>query len=155
VLPGQLALRGGKGTVYEGGIRVPAVLRWPGVISPGTKCDQLISAQDLFPTFSAAAGIKPANQKFFDGVNLWLSIVENKPMKRSPVIVGGSSGEFAVLHGKWKLIWSRQQISLFDLKEDPIESQDISVQHPLMVAELADALASVLKSPSKLDRHGQ
>ncbi len=155
VLPGQLALRGGKGTVYEGGIRVPAVLRWPGVISPGTKCDQLISAQDLFPTFSAAAGIKPANQKLFDGVNLWPSIVENKPMKRSPVIVGGSSGEFAVLHGKWKLIWSRQQIRLFDLKEDPIEAQDISVQHPLMVAELADALASVLKSPSKLDRHGQ
>ena len=155
VLPEQLALRGGKGTVLEGGVRVPAVLRWPGVIRPGTKCDQLISAQDLFPTFSAAAGIKPANQKPFDGVDCWPSIVENKPMKRPPVIVGGSSGEFAVLHDKWKLIWSRQQISLFDLKSDPIEAQEVSVKHPLLVAELADALTSILTSPTKSDRNGQ
>ena len=141
--------------MLEGGIRVPAVLRWPGVIRAGAKCDQLISAQDLLPTFAAAAGIKPANQKPLDGVNCWPAIVENKPMKRLPVIVAGSSGEFAVLHGQWKLVWNRQQISLFDVKEDPIEAQDVSVDHPLMVAELAAALAPLITTPSGSNRHGQ
>jgi len=152
---GQLALRGGKGSVLEGGIRVPAVLRWPGVIRAGTKCNQLISAQDLFPTFATAAGIKSVNQKQFDGVNCWPAIVQNKPMKRPPVIVGGSLGEFAVLHDQWKLIWNRQQISLFDVKEDPFEAHDVSVDHPLTVAELADALRQVTTPPFGLERDGQ
>ena len=154
-LPGQLALRGGKGSVLEGGIRVPAVLRWPGVIRAGTKCNQLISAQDLLPTFAAAAGIKLANQKPLDGVNCWPAIVQNRPMKRSPVIVAGPSGEFAVLHDQWKLIWDRQQISLFDVKEDPIEAHDVSVDHPLKVAELADALAPLMIPPSGSNRQGR
>lgn len=154
-LPGQLALRGGKGSVLEGGIRVPAVLRWPGVIRAGTKCNQLISAQDLLPTFAAAAGIKSANQKPLDGVNCWPAIVQNKAMKRSPVIVAGPSGEFAVLHDQWKLIWDRQQISLFDVKEDPIETHDVSVDHPLKVAELADALAPLMIPPSGSNQQGQ
>ena len=154
-LPGQLALRGGKGSVLEGGIRVPAVLRWPGVIRAGTKCNQLISAQDLLPTFAAAAGIKSANRKPLDGVNCWPAIVQNKAMKRPPVIVAGPSGEFAVLHDQWKLIWNRQQISLFDVKEDPIETHDVSVDHPLKVAELADALAPLMIPPSGSNRQGQ
>ena len=154
-LPGQLALRGGKGSVLEGGIRVPAVLRWPGVIRAGTKCNQLISAQDLLPTFAAAAGIKSANQKLLDGVNCWPAIVQNKAMKRPPVIVAGPSGEFAVLHDQWKLIWNRQQISLFDVKEDPIETHDVSVDHPLKVAELADALAPLMIPPSGSNQQGK
>ena len=144
-LPGQLALRGGKGSVLEGGIRVPAVLRWPGVIRAGTKCDQLISAQDIFPTFAAAAGIKPANQKPLDGVNCWPAIVENKPMKRPPVIVVGPSGEFAVLHGQWKLTWSQRQVSLYNVKDDPTESRDVTLDHLETVAKLADALAPFSK----------
>ena len=151
---GQLALRGGKGSVLEGGIRVPAVLRWSGVIRPGTKCDHLISAQDLFPTFSAAAGIKPANQKQFDGVNCWPAIAQNKPMKRSPVIVGGSSGEFSVLHGQWKLTWSQQQVSLYNVKDDPTESRDVTLDHPETVAMLADALVPFSKLNISNQRRG-
>ncbi len=144
-LPGQLALRGGKGSVLEGGIRVPAVLRWPGVIRPGTKCGQLISAQDLFPTFSAAAGIKPANQKQFDGVNCWSAIVQNKAMKRPPVIVAGPSGEFAVLHDQWKLTWSPRQMNLYNVKDDPTESKDVILDHPEIAANLAGALVPFSK----------
>jgi len=142
---GQLGLRGGKGSVLEGGIRVPAVLRWPGVIRPGTKCDQLISAQDLFPTFSAAVGIKPANQKQFDGVNCWSAIIQNKSMKRPPVIVAGPFGQFAVLHDQWKLTWSQQQVSLYNVKDDPTESRDVTLDHPETVAMLAGALVPLSK----------
>jgi arylsulfatase A-like enzyme len=144
-LPGQLALRGGKGSVLEGGIRVPAVLRWPGVIRAGTKCNQLISAQDLFPTFAAAAGIKPANQKPFDGVNCWPAIIQNKPMKRPPVIVAGPSGDFAVLHDQWKLTWGQGQVSLYNVKDDPTESKDVILNHPETAAKLADNLAPFSK----------
>jgi len=148
---GQLALRGGKGSVLEGGIRVPAVIRWPGVIRAGSKCSQLISAQDLLPTFAAAAGIEPANKKPLDGVNCWPALRENKIIKRSPVVVAGQGGEFAVLHENWKLLWSRGQASLFDLKTDPTEERDVSVDHPLTVAELADALTPFLTPASQTD----
>ncbi|MDC0143579.1 sulfatase-like hydrolase/transferase [Verrucomicrobia bacterium] len=144
-LPGQLALRGGKGSVLEGGIRVPAVLRWPGVIRAGTKCNQLISVQDLFPTFAAAAGIKPANQKLFDGVNCWPAIRQNKPMKRPPVIVAGPFGDFAVLHDQWKLTWGQGQVSLYNVKDDPAESKDVILDHPEVAANLADNLAPFSK----------
>jgi arylsulfatase A-like enzyme len=144
-LPGQLALRGGKGSVLEGGIRVPAVLRWPGVIRAGTKCNQLISAQDLFPTFAAAAGIEPANQKPLDGVNCWPAIVQNKAMKRPPVIVAGPSGDFAVLHDQWKLTWGQGQVSLYNVKDDPTESKDVILNHPETAAKLADNLAPFSK----------
>jgi arylsulfatase A-like enzyme len=144
-LPGQLALRGGKGSVLEGGIRVPAVLRWPGVIRAGTKCNQLISAQDLLPTFAAAAGIKSANQKPLDGVNCWPAIVQNKAMKRPPVIVAGPFGDFAVLHDQWKLTWSQRQVSLYNVKDDPTESRNVTLDHPETVAMLADALVPFSK----------
>ena len=142
---GQLALRGGKGSVLEGGIRVPAVFRWPGVIRAGTKCNQLISAQDLFPTFAAAAGIKPANQKPLDGVNCWPAIIQNKAMKRPPVIVAGPFGDFAVLHDQWKLTWGQGQVSLYNVKDDPAESKDVTLNHPETAANLADALAPFSK----------
>jgi len=144
-LPGQLSLLGGKGSVLEGGIRVPAVFRWPGVIRTGTTCSQLISAQDLFPTFVAAAGIKPANQKPFDGVNCWPAIIQNKPMKRPPVIVAGPSGDFAVLHDQWKLTWGQGQVRLYNVKDDPAESKDVTLDHPEVAAKLADSLAPFSK----------
>ena len=144
-LPGQLALRGGKGSVLEGGIRVPAVLRWPGVIRASTKCNQLISAQDLFPTFAAAAGIKPANQKPFDGVNCWPAIVKNKLIKRPPAIVAGPFGDFAVLHDQWKLTWGQGQVSLYNVKDDPTESKDVTLNHSETAANLADTLAPFIK----------
>ena len=137
---GQLALRGGKGQLLEGGIRVPAVVRWPGVIRAGAKCEQLVSAQDLLPTLSAAAGVRPRNQKPLDGVNCWPMLKENKEAKRKPVVVAGPFGGFAVLDGQWKLIWSNEGMSLFDLKKDPIEARDVAADHPLTVATLADAL---------------
>ncbi len=140
---GQLALRGGKGSVLEGGIRVPAVMCWPGVIPAGAKSGQLISDIDLFPTLAAAMGISHKNSKPFDGVNLWQTLRKNKIVKRHPVVVAGQSGEFALLQDRWKLIWSSQQTSLFDLGKDPIESRDVILDHPIVAAELAEALKSI------------
>ncbi len=145
---GQLALRGGKGSVFEGGIRVPAVLRWPGVIPAGAKSGQLVSDVDLFPTLAAAMGIAPKNSKPFDGVNLWDALRNNKTAQRKPVVVAGSRGEFALLQNQWKLILSPQQTSLYNVTKDPTESRDVILDHPIIAAELADALAPY-KTPEK------
>jgi arylsulfatase A-like enzyme len=144
---GQLALRGGKGSLLEGGIRVPAVLRWPGVIPAGATSVQLISDLDLFPTLTAAMGIPPKNPKPFDGINLWTGLRENKIVQRRPVVVAGQ-GEFALLRDRWKLIWSPQQISLYDVIKDPTESRDVILDHPIIAAELAEALAP-FKTPNR------
>ena len=145
---GQLALRGGKGSVFEGGIRVPAVLRWPGVIPAGAKSGQLVSDVDLFPTLTAAMGIPPKNLKPFDGVNVWDALRKNKIAKRRPVVVAGSWGGFAVLQTRWKLIWGPQQTSLYDVSQDPTESRDVIGDHPIIAAELAGAILP-FKTPEK------
>jgi arylsulfatase A-like enzyme len=134
-------LRGGKGSVFEGGIRVPAVLRWPGVIPAGATSGQLISDVDLFPTLTTALGVAPKNSKPFDGVNVWDALRKNKIAKRKPVMVAGPRGEFALLQSRWKLIWSPQQTSLYDVSQDPTESRDVILNHPIIAAELAEALA--------------
>ena len=145
---GQLALRGGKGSVFEGGIRVPAVLRWPGVIPAGATSGQLISDVDLFPTLTTALGVAPKNSKPFDGVNVWDALRKNKIAKRKPVMVAGPRGEFALLQARWKLIWSPQQTSLYDVGQDPTENRDVILDHPIVAAELAETLAS-FKTPDK------
>nr|MDJ0851628.1 sulfatase [Myxococcota bacterium] len=66
----QSPLRGTKGTYYEGGIRVPLIARWPGVIAPGTRSSTPVIAQDLYPTFLAAAGVATPADVVLDGVNL-------------------------------------------------------------------------------------
>ena len=66
-------------------------------------------------------------------------------MKRPPVIVAGPSGAFAVLHDQWKLTWSQRQVSLYNVKDDPTESRDVTLDHLETVAKLADALAPFSK----------
>jgi arylsulfatase A-like enzyme len=68
----------GKGSVYEGGIRVPAVIRWPGVLPKGQKTDQLITVHDLFPTLATALRVEPRNSQPFYGEDLWQSLVSER-----------------------------------------------------------------------------
>jgi arylsulfatase A-like enzyme len=132
-------LRGGKGRVFEGGIRVPAVLRWPGVIEPGAKTEQLISAVDLLPTLAAAVGIPHGNDKPLDGFNMWPAIHEDKSVERGVVVIAGS-GTLAVLRDPWKLIQLESEIALYNVVDDPSETTDLSEKEPDIVAALKAAL---------------
>ena len=66
----NLGLRAGKGSAYEGGVRVPLIVRWPGVTKPGSTCDVPVLGADLYPTILDIAGVKPANGQIVDGVSL-------------------------------------------------------------------------------------
>lgn len=137
-------LRGAKGSVYEGGIRTPMLLRWPGQVKPGTT-KQVATVLDLFPTLAAAAGVKPLNKLPFDGRNLWPALRAGKTIAREDLLVAVESGrglEHTVRRGNWKLVRiiakdGSAANELFDLAADPEEREDLAAREPKRTAELA------------------
>jgi arylsulfatase A-like enzyme len=117
-------LRYGKESVYEGGIRTPCVMRWPGKVPAGSLSQQPVSAQDLLPTLAAAAGVNlPANSKL-DGTSQWTALQTSKAMPREPVLI--ASADTALIDGEWKLIeWTSGNLSLFNLRSDIGETKDL------------------------------
>lgn len=134
-------LRGAKASVYEGGIRVPAVLRWPGKLKAGSKSTQVLAAWDVFPTLAAAAGIKPAGQLPLDGVSYWKQIVSGSQTPRGNVffaIENGTQTQHCVIQREWKLIRQGENTHLlFHLEQDPTEQKDVAAEHPERVKSLS------------------
>lgn len=130
--------RDGKGTLYEGGTRVVALIDWPGHIAPGTSVDEVIHVVDMYPTLAGIAGAK-AGTKPLDGVDAWPSIADGKPSARTEVIYNVEPFAAGIRQGNWKLVWRPilpSKAELFDLATDPGEKQDVAAQHPEIVARL-------------------
>ena len=157
--------RAGKGWLYEGGIREPLIIRWPGVTKPGAISNVPVITTDFYPTFLEAAGLQPRPEQHMDGVSFAGVLRGNEAsneLKTRPLFWhyphysnqgGGPAG--ALRLGNWKLIESYEngRIELFDLKQDPTESNDLASLEPKRTASmkqmLADWLASVnAKMPS-------
>jgi arylsulfatase A len=134
-----------KATLWEGGIRVPCVLRWPGKLAPGTKSGQLGITMDLTATFLAAAGVEPPADKPLDGVDLIpLLNGEQPPMERAFFWRMGRSNRTmkAVRHGKWKYVNDGNTMDLlFDLEQDIGERRNLHFTHPEITADLKQRLA--------------
>ena len=118
---------GGKGSLREGGVRVPFLFSWPGRIAPGVRTDP-VSSLDILPTALAAAGLPPAEG--VDGLNLL-----DPPKERT--LYWRMGEQRAVREGRWKLLGTR----LFDLEEDVAESRNLAAVHPERVRSLAEKLA--------------
>ncbi|MBY0396371.1 MAG: arylsulfatase, partial [Thermoleophilia bacterium] len=115
-------LRGEKGTVFEGGTRVPAIVRWPGVLPAGTTSRQLLWAADVFPTLCAAAKVDPRNPVPFDGLDLWETLRSGRETPRE--LLHGTT-DLALYRGPWKLIRPREgKPLLFRIIDDPNEAND-------------------------------
>ena len=141
-------LRGGKGWMYEGGIREPLLVRWPGVVEAGRTIATPVSSPDVLPTLLDAAGVSPAPGQVLDGVSL------------KPVLAGGVGPEralfwhyphygnqggapaAAIRRGDWKLIeWLEDgRVELFNLADDLGEQRDLAARAP----ERATALQAEL-----------
>lgn len=142
-------LRGAKGTCFEGGIRVPAVMRFPGRLKAGTTSQQALSMMDYFPTLTAACGVSPGNTLPLDGKNLWPAIENGKITKREDIFFvheAGGSIRLAVHHGEWKLVREEPASGaprnlLFRIDEDPSETKDLSAEQPKLVQELSQRIA--------------
>lgn len=144
----NLPLRGGKGLLYEGGIREPLIVRWPGVVKPGSEVATPVCSPDYFATLADVTGTQPTAK--IDGVSL-RPVLEGKGNLPERALFwhyphygnqGGAPGA-AMRQGDWKLIqWSEneQQPELFNLKNDLGETKNLAAQEPervkAMLAEL-------------------
>jgi arylsulfatase A-like enzyme len=149
-------LRGAKGTTYEGGVRVPAILRWPGVIRPREVSMELASALDLFPTIVRAAGAKLPEDRVYDGYDL-MEMLRNggKSPRNEFYYVRGAVLE-GVREGSWKYRFARRNVAegnpgdppapeLFHLDWDPAEQYNMYERNPDLGRRLAAKTAAFAK----------
>ena len=131
-------LNGQKVTYYEGGIRVPFMMQWPGRIPAGKTYREPVVSRDILPTFLVAAGIAPPSSAVFDGVNL-LPFLNGKGTPHDALFWRGGQGR-AVRKGKWKLVEFGDSFSrLYDLSSDLGEKTDLAAKYPQVVKELRAA----------------
>jgi arylsulfatase A-like enzyme len=147
-------LRAGKGYPYEGGIRVPLIVRWPGVTKAGAVCDVPAISVDYFPTIAAAAGAPLPADRSIDGVNLMPALNQSGGVQRDalywhfPHYRGNDVAPYSIIRaGDWKLIkhYEGKPFELFNLREDLSESNDLAGKEPDRVRTLDARLAAWLK----------
>lgn len=136
----NLPLRGTKGSTWEGGMRVPCIVRWPGRVPTGVSCTTLTTAMDLFPTLAGFAGTGVPTGRVIDGRDISSIVLGDDD--RSPheaFWYYRADALEAVRSGTWKLFVSRRDKrieELYDLATDPGETTDVAADHPAVVAEL-------------------
>jgi arylsulfatase A-like enzyme len=145
--------RDGKQSHYDGGLRVPFMVRWPGHIAPGSKCDYAGLNFDLFPTFLELAGVKPAAD--LDALSL-VPLFSGKTMttprdlyfvrREGGPAYGGKSYE-AIIRGDWKLLQNDpySPLELYHLKDDPHEQQNVASTNKKVFNELSTALRTFIQ----------
>lgn len=143
----NLPFRGGKGWMYEGGIREPLLMRWPAMIRKGATLDEPVSSPDFFPTLLDASGIGRTSQRF-DGVSL-MPLFKRRGLSDRSLYwhyphYGNQGGApaAAIRRGDWKLIeWMEDnRFELFNLKRDPAEQKDLAAKDPKRVAQMRTEL---------------
>lgn len=141
----NLPLRGNKGQLYEGGIRVTAFVNWPDELKPG-KFSAPLHAVDWMPTLCALAGATPKGDLKWDGRNVWPWLSgAAKPEPRALYWAGTGFKTSAVRDGDWKLFLNRQndKPELFNLARDPFEKDDLSAKEPERVKQLRALLERI------------
>jgi len=149
-------LRAGKGTLYEGGVRVCAFANWPGQIAPGTVVTQSLHIVDWYPTLLNLAGVPLAQKLPLDGRDAWPTIAAGKPTPHDEILHNTTPGNGAIRVGDWKLVLNGsrgedgsealaqpdnqprknkkkngvESIELFNIAEDPNEKTNLAAQQP-------------------------
>lgn len=141
----NLPLRAGKGWLYEGGIREPMIIRWPGVVKAGSRCSEPVTSTDFYPTMLDMAGLPLRPKQHIDGVSLTPLLKGGKSLRRGAIFwhyphygnQGGSPGG-AVRAGDYKLIefYEDSHAELYNLKEDVGEKNNLADRMSEKKAEL-------------------
>lgn len=145
----NLPLRGGKGWLYEGGIREPYLVRWPGVVKAGSTCDVPVISTDFYPTMLDMAGLPLRPEQHKDGVSLVSLLKGGKQLERDALYWHyphyGNQGGFpggAIRMGDWKLLerYEDGRVHLYNLADDLGEKHDLAAEHPERVAAMRKKL---------------
>lgn len=150
----NLPLRDGKGSMYEGGLRVPILIRWPDQLEGGSVCDAIISTLDLFPMITGMIGDKSLYK--LDGTDV-MKVIRNPESAKGRTLYWRQGKRAALREGRWKIVASNGHNSpnkwqLFDLQSDPTEKNDLSQSpdHRQQMLELLrkwDALNQEMAEP--------
>ena len=147
-------LRNGKGSLYEGGVRVPGIVRWKGRIAPGTTSERVTGFEDWMPTLMELTGTPGVAPKGIDGLSFAPTLLGQTQTER-PFLYRefpGYGGQQSVRVGDWKAVRQNLKpppakkagpdlaIQLFNLREDPTENANVAMKHPEVVAKLAEFL---------------
>ncbi len=147
-------LRAGKGHPYEGGIRVPGIVRWPAVVKPGATCDVPVISMDFFPTICDAIGAALPAGRTIDGESIMPLLKGGGTLKRDAIFWhfphwrGRSIPPYSIIRqGSWKLIkrYAGRKFELFDLAKDLSEKIDLSEQLSEKTSQLDSRLTAWLK----------
>jgi len=137
-------LKGEKGTTWEGGMREPCIMRWPGFIPQKTICSEIVTSMDFLPTLAYIAGSKPPDDRIIDGKDIRLLIFNETGAKSQYDAFfyygSGDHSLHAVRSGEWKLHLIRKE--LYNLRSDICEEHNVYNKHPNVVkhlSKLADA----------------
>jgi len=141
-------LRGLKGSLYEGGIRVPTIVRWPGHVRPGSVSDQISGFEDWMPTLMEIAGNTGAVTEDCDGISLVPTLGGDVQQQRAFLYreFAGYGGQQMIRVGRWKAVRhnlrrSAIRMELYDLSADGGEQHDVADYHPEIVAQLSTLMA--------------
>jgi arylsulfatase len=149
-------LRGLKGSLYEGGVRVPTIVKWPGRVTAGTKSDFVSGFEDWLPTLLEIAGAEEAVPEVLNGISLFPLLTTGTQKERELLYreFPGYGGQQSLRIGRWKAI--RQNLEkglvkteLYDLVADGPEAQDLAEQNPAIVQEMERRMAEY-RTPSSL-----
>lgn len=138
-LANNAPLQGRKSTMWEGGNRVPCIVRWPGQVPAGQVSDAFLSSLEVFPTACAAADTELPEGVIYDGFNM-LPVLNGKPSPRNEMF-WERRGEVAVRIDDWKWSDSRRGKGLYYLPDDIGEKNDLSEKHPEKVAQMKARVA--------------
>lgn len=140
-------LRGKKGQVYEGGIRTPALVSWPGKLPARDELSP-IHVADWFPTFATLAGYRPPHDLKWDGSDRWPTLIgAAKPADRVLYWLGPGGNSHALRQGNFVLIGHKGKADeLYDLAADPSQKQDLASERPAVVQQLNEVLRRVRQS---------
>ena len=141
-------LRNGKGTTWEGGMREPCIVRWPGRIPAGTMCSEMATTMDLYPTLAKLAGADMPTDRIIDGKDIWplISGVDGAKTPHEAFFYYWKNELHAVRSGRWKLVLDHKKPrtdidvppALYDLKSDIGEQNDLSARYPKLVSKLQE-----------------
>jgi arylsulfatase A-like enzyme len=140
-------LRGGKGSLHEGGVRVPTIFCWPSKLKPGI-VNEPLGMVDVMPTVLALAGAKGSPDHPFDGKNIWATLVHGQPSPHDDILINVEAFRGAIRKGNWKLVEIALlpgKLELFDLSKDSGEQNNVASEFPEIVSDLQARLLAYAK----------
>ena len=159
----EVNVRGGKSDIWEGGHKVPFVVRWPGKVAKGSRNETPICLTDIMATVADIVGCELPDNAAEDSVSLWPALQE-KTFTRDPVVNHSITGKFAIRNGKWKLAfcpgsggWSSPNdkeaikknlpdMQLYDISKDPLETTNLIQDNPEVVQQLTRQLDGIIEN---------